>query len=100
MSKIIVGVDESAGSADAIALASSLAGMTGAQLMLVNVFPYDTHPSRALNSEFEAYLRQDSAEMLERLRSDQGDETSRSRRSRTRRPPTGSMRSPSRRTPA
>ena len=75
MSKIIVGVDESAGSADAIALASSLAGMTGATLMLVNVFPYDVHPSRAVNYDFEAYLRQDSTEMLERMRSAQGDET-------------------------
>ena len=60
MSKIIVGVDESPGSADAIALASSLAGMTGATLMLVNVFPYDPHPSRAVNAEFETFLREDS----------------------------------------
>ena len=75
MSKIIVGVDESAGSADAIALASRLAGMTGATLMLVNVYPYDIHPSRALNYDFEGYLREDSAEMLERLRSAQADET-------------------------
>jgi len=75
MSKIIVGVDESPGSADAIALASSLAGMTGAALMLVNVFPYDTHPSRAINADFEAFLRQDSHELLERLRRAQGDET-------------------------
>ena len=75
MSKIIVGVDESPGSTDAIALASSLAGMTGAKLMLVNVFPYDTHPSRAVNDEFEDYLRQDSDELLERLRSAHGDET-------------------------
>lgn len=75
MSKIIVGVDESPGSADAIALASSLAGMTGATLMLVNVFPYDTHPSRAINRDFEDYLRQDSTELLERIRSAHGDET-------------------------
>ena len=37
MSKIIVGVDQSEGSNDAIALASSLAAITGAELMLVNV---------------------------------------------------------------
>jgi nucleotide-binding universal stress UspA family protein len=70
MSKIIVGVDQSEGSNDAIALASSLAGITGAELMLVNVFPYDTRPSRALNGAFEAYLRKDSTELLERLRGD------------------------------
>jgi nucleotide-binding universal stress UspA family protein len=75
MSKIIVGVDESPGSADAIALASTLAGMTGAKLMLVNVYPYDVHPSRALNYEFESYLRQDSLELLERLRKAHGDDT-------------------------
>lgn len=75
MSKIIVGVDESPGSADAIALASNLAGMTGAGLMLVNVFPYDVHPSRAVNYEFETYLRDDSQALLERLRKAHGDET-------------------------
>ena len=72
MRKIIVGVDQSEGSNDAITLASSLAAMTGAQLMLVNVFPYDTRPSRALNAEFEAYLRKDSNELLERLSRDLG----------------------------
>jgi nucleotide-binding universal stress UspA family protein len=75
MSKIIVGVDGSEGSRDAIALASRLAGITGAELMLVNVFPYDTHPSRALNRTFENDLRQISEELLERLRSELGDET-------------------------
>ena len=75
MGKIIVGVDESPSSVDAIALASSLAGMTGATLMLVNVFPYDTHPSRAINRDFEDYLRHDSTEMLERIYGQtQGDE--------------------------
>jgi nucleotide-binding universal stress UspA family protein len=69
MSKIIVGVDESPGSADAIALASGLAGITGAELMLVNVYPYDVHPSRAVNYEFEMYLKQDSQALLEQLRS-------------------------------
>ena len=73
MSKIIVGVDQSEGSNDAIALASSLAGITGAQLMLVNVYPYDTRPSRALNAQFEAYLRQDSRELLERLQTQYSD---------------------------
>jgi nucleotide-binding universal stress UspA family protein len=73
MSKVIVGVDESPGSADAIALASSLAGVTSATLMLVNVYPYDVNPNRALNYEFETYLHEDSVELLERLRKVHGD---------------------------
>jgi nucleotide-binding universal stress UspA family protein len=73
MSKIIVGVDESPGSADAVALASSLAGVTGATLMLVNVYPYDVQPNRALNYEFETYLHDDSVELLERLSKAHGD---------------------------
>jgi nucleotide-binding universal stress UspA family protein len=75
MSKIIVAVDESQGSSDAIALASTLAGITGSTLTLVNVFPYDVDPSRASNREFEEYMRQDSLELLERLRDAHGDET-------------------------
>ena len=75
MSKIIVGVDESPGSADAIALASTLAGITGATLMLVNVYPYDTQPSRAINAAYEKFMRDDSNALLERLRSAHGDDT-------------------------
>ena len=75
MRTIIVGVDESQGSIDAIALASSLAGITGSELMLVNVFPYDVHPSRAANRAFEEYLRRDSNNLLERRRSSLGDQT-------------------------
>ena len=75
MSKIIVGVDESQGSSDAIALASSLASVTGSTLILVNVFPYDPSPSRAVNRAFAEYMRQDSVTLLERLRDTHGDET-------------------------
>jgi nucleotide-binding universal stress UspA family protein len=75
MSKVIVAVDASQGASDAIALASKLAGITGSTLMLVNVFPYDLHPSRGSNREFEAYMRQDSIDLLERLRTAHGDES-------------------------
>ena len=75
MSKIIVGVDESQGSTDAIALASSLAGITGSELMLVNVFPYDRRPSRAVNRGFEEYLRRMSEALLEDQRSTLADAT-------------------------
>ncbi len=75
MSRIIVAVDESEGSRDAIALAGTLAEVTGSTLTLVNVFPYDIERSRASNREFEDYLRQDSQTLLERLRSTLGDES-------------------------
>jgi len=64
MSKIIVGVDGSEGSNDAVSLASSLAGITGAELMLVNVFPYELHPNRAANPAFKEYLKRDSEDLL------------------------------------
>jgi nucleotide-binding universal stress UspA family protein len=75
MRRIIVAVDGSQGSTDAIALASTLAGITGFGLTFVNVFPYDPSPSRAVNREFEDYLRQDSRELLERVRDAHGDAT-------------------------
>ena len=62
MTKIIIAVDESQGSSDAIALASTLAASTGSALTFANVFPYDLDPSRASNREFEDYMRQDSRE--------------------------------------
>jgi nucleotide-binding universal stress UspA family protein len=68
MSKIIVGVDQSEGSGDAIALASSLAGITGAELLLANVFDYDAVPSRAINEALETQLRDGSQALLERAR--------------------------------
>ena len=64
MRKIIVGVDESHGSSDAIALASSLARITGSTLMLVNVLPSHHHASSAAGDA-----------LLERLRRSLGDET-------------------------
>lgn len=68
MSKIVVGVDGSDGSRDAIALARGLAGITGSTLMLANVFPYDEQPSRGLNKEFGNYLREAAEALLDRER--------------------------------
>ena len=99
MSKIIVAVDESQGSNDAIALASTLAGITGSTLTLVNVFPYDAGPSRASDREFEEYVRKDSRDLLERLRDAHGDEFVELEAIPNPSPPTGSTRSPSWRKP-
>src|SRR5215211_6378346 len=99
MSKLIVGVDGSDGSHDAITLASMLAGITGAEIVLVNGFPYDQHPSRAVNTVFESHLRRDSEELLERLRDLHGDVTVEVRAVPNPSPPMGSTSWPSGRTP-
>ena len=75
MTKIIVAVDESQGSTDAIVLATTLADVTGSTLAFANVFPYDAAPGRASNLEYEEFLRHDSQELLERRRDAYGDQT-------------------------
>lgn len=66
MSKIIVGVDESDRSKDAVALAALLARGTGAELQLVCAYPYDDVPSRGANAAYRQYLREDAETAIER----------------------------------
>jgi nucleotide-binding universal stress UspA family protein len=66
VSKIIVGVDESERSQDAVALAARLARGSDAELLLVCAYPYDDHPSRMANAEYRQYLREDALAALER----------------------------------
>lgn len=63
--KIIVGVDGRATGSDAVALAQTLAA-PDAEIMLVNAFPYDMHPSRALLRGYEELLRHDALELLKK----------------------------------
>ncbi|HET8953455.1 MAG TPA: universal stress protein [Solirubrobacteraceae bacterium] len=65
MSKIIVGVDESERSKDAVALAARLARGSEVELLLVCAYPYDTAPSRAANTAYKRYLRDDALATLE-----------------------------------
>ena len=60
MSKIIVGVDDSDRSKDAVALAALLARGTGAELQLVCAYPYDDVPGRGANTAYRQYLREDA----------------------------------------
>ena len=60
MPKIIVGVDESERSKDAVALAARLARGSDADVLLVCAYPYDTAPSRAANAGYQHYLRDDA----------------------------------------
>ena len=73
MSKIIVGVDDSIRSKDAVALATRIARVADAELVLVCAYPYDEHPSRALNSEFERALREQAEGRLAQARAEAGD---------------------------
>lgn len=61
--KVIVGVDGREAGSDAVALAQKLAA-SDATIILVNAFPYDTHPSRAMLHGYEELLRQDTLKML------------------------------------
>lgn len=70
MSKIIVGVDESERSKDALALAGRLARGSDAELMLVCVYPHDDVPSRGAASGYARYLRDDTVAMLDRFAAD------------------------------
>ena len=66
MSKIIVGVDESKRSQDAVALAGRLVQGSDAEVVLVCAYPYDDTPSRGLNTGFRRYLKEDAIATLER----------------------------------
>jgi nucleotide-binding universal stress UspA family protein len=66
MPKIIVGVDESDRSKDAVALAAQLARGSGAELVLVCAFPYDDMPSRAGNLDWRRSLCADAEQSIER----------------------------------
>jgi nucleotide-binding universal stress UspA family protein len=66
VSKIIVGVDESDRSKDAVALAALLARGTGAELQLVCAYAYDDVPSRGANAAYRHYLREDAEAAIER----------------------------------
>ena len=73
MSKIIVGVEESDRSKDAVALAALLARGTDAELVLVCAYPYDDVPGRSANAGYRQYLREDAEAAIERARTGIGD---------------------------
>jgi nucleotide-binding universal stress UspA family protein len=66
MPKIIVGIDESDRSKDAVALAAQLARGSGAELVLVCAYPYDDMPSRASNAEWRRTLEAGAFESIRR----------------------------------
>jgi nucleotide-binding universal stress UspA family protein len=65
---IVVGVEESERSADAVALARRLADATGGELLLVNAYPYEEVPGGPSRPEYEEYVSRSSRELLEAAR--------------------------------
>ena len=70
--KVVVGVDGSPQSLEAIALARALS--PDGALTLVNAYPYDTRPSRMANLGWRDALRDDSLKLLESAREEAGVE--------------------------
>ena len=66
MPKIIVGIDESDRSKDAVVLASQLARGSNAELVLVCVYPYDDYPARGAGTGYRRYLREDAEAAIQR----------------------------------
>jgi nucleotide-binding universal stress UspA family protein len=64
---IIVGVEDSPRSEDAVALAGDLARITGAEVLAVCAFPYDERPAAHFNAVMRAPLNDAAWAILERL---------------------------------
>lgn len=65
MSTIVIGVDNSSRSTDAIALGRRLASVSKAHVLIASAFPYSDIPSRASNSVYRAALRDDAIEVAQ-----------------------------------
>jgi nucleotide-binding universal stress UspA family protein len=67
VSTIVIGVDDSARSEDAIAFARRLAGAVNGRIAVVNAFPYVEIPSRFPTPEYRDVLREDARELVRRM---------------------------------
>lgn len=68
MSTIIIGVDASERSEDAIAFAGRVAGASTAKVVVANAYPYSNVPSRASNAAYRTALREDALITTRNLR--------------------------------
>ena len=68
MSTILIGVDASERSEDAVAFARQLADASGAHVVIANAYPYSDLPSRASNTAYREALRDSSLELVRELR--------------------------------
>src|SRR4051794_13245214 len=67
MTTILVGVDNSERSLDALGFAHQIAAASGATVLVANVFAYDDHPSRMANLAYRKILEADSVALVRRL---------------------------------
>ena len=73
MSTIIIGVEESERSEDAIAFGRRVAQAAGADVVVANAYPYSDTPSRASNASYRHALREDALVTVRNMRSRLGD---------------------------
>jgi nucleotide-binding universal stress UspA family protein len=67
VSTILIGVDDSAHSEDAVAFGRRLAGVTSGRVVLASAFPYNDYPSRAANLTYRDALRGEAARTVRRM---------------------------------
>src|SRR4051794_33310497 len=68
VSTILIGVDASQRSEDAIAFGRRLADVADAHVVVANAFPYSTLPSRSSNAAFREALRDEALEIVHGMR--------------------------------
>jgi nucleotide-binding universal stress UspA family protein len=67
MPTILVGVDGSERSLDAVAFAHQIASASGATVLVANVFPYDDHPSRMSSLAYRKIMAADALALVDSL---------------------------------
>jgi nucleotide-binding universal stress UspA family protein len=73
MTTILVGVDTSDRSLDAIAFARQVASTSDATVIVANAFPYDDRPSRMANLGYRQALESDALDTVRRMSAELGD---------------------------
>jgi nucleotide-binding universal stress UspA family protein len=68
VSTILIGVDDSLRSADAVAFGRQLAQASGAHVVIANAYPYSDFPSRASNATFREALRDGALDIVRGMR--------------------------------
>jgi nucleotide-binding universal stress UspA family protein len=68
MKSIVIGVDDSARSEDAVAFGAWLAGASGARVVLACSFPYSDAPSRSSNIVYREALEEEAEATVRRMR--------------------------------